>query len=185
MLMAREQIAARVGLEGQSVDDDRLLRISLRRRRVRIAHDEDETLRVGRPLVVINAIGNVRHAHRLAAPAIEEPELRAVAALPRGEKRQPFPVRAPRGGALAFRRIRELDLLRAVPAHHPQSDVFRSRTVSTLVTVYATHLPSGERCGSCTSRRRSDVVRAERALRRLRGERRGEQQEREKTRERG
>src|SRR4029078_2603850 len=88
------KIAAGVALEVQAVDDDRL---GLLVRRVRvgrdIAHHEREPLAVRRPLVVANSRFELGDALRLAAAAIEQPELATLPCLSRRDERHITSVR--------------------------------------------------------------------------------------------
>ena len=92
--------------------------------RILVALREDEFLAVRRPRVVAHAAVDLGQLLRLAAQAIQEPDLRALLLLvlgaPAGEEREVAAVRAPAGRTLALGPRRQAHRLRAVPAHHPQ-----------------------------------------------------------------
>ena len=124
------QVARVVALELIAIDDDRRLRLALPAfhllrvvRRIGVADDEHEPRAVGRPRVVVDAALHVGELLRLAAGAVQQPDLRPLLLLvlvaARRRECEVLPVRAPPRTRLAVLARRQLDRLRAVDAHHP------------------------------------------------------------------
>src|SRR3954469_11105003 len=105
-------VPADVGLERVGLDHDRLprlrfalflLRILVRIARIGILDDQHETLAVGGPCIIGDSALDTGQFDRFAAGAIHEPDLRALRALPRREKRQELSVWTPARRRLTLR----------------------------------------------------------------------------------
>ena len=129
MVVQLAQPAGLVLLELEAVEHDGLGRLGrgVARRLgvgVRIAGHQREPPAVGRPGQVAHAAGQVGDPLRLAAPAVEQPDLlhlsRIVAIR---QVRDVAPVRAPARGVVRPRMPREPHLLRPVPARQPDVGV--------------------------------------------------------------
>src|SRR5262245_50491064 len=125
MYLPRGEIAGFVFLEIEAVDDNRRRRLVLivalgAGQRV-VEHDERETGAIRRPVVVDHVALELGELLRIAAAAIEEPELiRPILLAPVREESEIAAVRAPAGRVLAVGALRELDGLLSVPARHPK-----------------------------------------------------------------
>ena len=162
------QVALNVLLELVAVDHDRLRRLGARhpprrrrafviRRIVRVAvrHHQQQLLAIRRPVVGSQPSLHIGELLRLAAVAVQQPNLVALRlARTAGEERQLAPVGTPARRALALRAGGHAQLLLAVPAAIQTSVSLLSAAASTVLTVYATHFPSGEICASRTSWKR-------------------------------
>ena len=123
---ARVEITVLVELELKPVDDDRRLRFLLAgpglllRARLRIAHDEHDAARVGRPVEVLDAAAHRGNPVGLAAARGQEPQLRfPVRVVPAGQEGEETAVRAPARVGLGRLPRRQPNRPAAVPAGRP------------------------------------------------------------------
>ena len=125
--MPAAQVSGHVFLEVQVVDDNGLGLLGCgargiqcrRRRRVARLQGQNHALAIGRPREAIDVIGDMGECARLAAAPVEQHHLALLGIGGLRQVRQVAAVRAPARRGDAARRIGQLHVLLAIPAHHP------------------------------------------------------------------